>query len=162
MLVGITDAEGHKCQKNVAVTINAPVNLCADWNATAWGSPVGHDFTGSAVGVTNSLIVSYVNGAFNGLMEVDSTVVQAGGPCTCNLHVHLTGVGASQNINVQIRTSSFALIATFAYGTDFGPGIGDYDVQFPLASHDTYNIIVVTIGHPGDNTNYVLTFTNLP
>lgn len=106
MLVGITDANGNQCQKNVPIVINAAPTICPDWTQLLWGAATidtnfGHltnDGTGSFT--PNNLAADSFHAHCNspdalfGGDEVQvsntATISYSGTGCNCNINIALT------------------------------------------------------------------------
>jgi hypothetical protein len=161
MLVGITDAQGNKCQKNVAITIN-DVTCGPDWNTMVWAPPSSSNcvFTPSPSGNFVSILFSDTSG-LNGSGFQSASATQVGGPCNCNIHAFVAAQSAGVHFTIQVSNGGVHL--NWDSSTDWVGGIpGNNDIAFTLPAPNSYNIDIGVFGHDGESSQFTLAFTNVP
>ena len=155
--VTVTDTFLNQCKQDFVIGVSGPTG-CPDWTTVAWNTFInsfGSIF--SVTGVSNSAALSWVGTGGSGAGTEEHRIVQAGGPCNSNLHLHIDA-NTANTFQYHILDSLFNDI----YDNDFtGLAPGDYDFPFTLPYADTFILSISVGGSGGEQVTANLTYTNL-
>jgi hypothetical protein len=179
MLVGIIDAQGNRCQKDVAVVINAaPPPSGPDWSTLVWDTVL---FGGGDVAFASALganLIWDLSGAADGssaaFLTLHASMTYTGPAVNCKVAVTLTAGNAFTTLAFGIRQDGVPVLAVGDSGDP--PGSTDYNfsllagvnsviafqTSFPFAGPTLAYGAILFLSFPAGIINGSATISNVP